>query len=40
MHTAFDYENSKLRLVDEVGDDRAAYTEFKADIVDSLLEEA
>lgn len=40
VHTAFDYEKTKLRLVDEIGDDRTAYTEGKVDMVASLLEDA
>jgi GrpB-like predicted nucleotidyltransferase (UPF0157 family) len=34
------YENTKLRLVDEVGDDRKRYTDGKTEIVAALLEEA
>ena len=34
------YEETKLRLVNDVVDDRAAYTEGKTQIVASLLEEA
>ena len=34
------YENTKLRLINEVGGDRALYTKGKTKIVTSLLEEA
>ncbi len=34
------YEDTKLRLMNEVGDDRSVYTEGKTEIVVSLLEEA
>ncbi len=34
------YEDTKLRLIDEVGNDRTVYTEGKTEIVASLLEEA
>ena len=34
------YEDTKLRLINEVGDDRTAYTEGKTEIVATLLEEA
>lgn len=34
------YEDAKLRLVNEVGDDRTTYTEGKTEIVASLLDEA
>ena len=34
------YEDTKLRLINEVGDDRTLYTKGKAQIVASLLEEA
>ena len=34
------YEDTKLRLINEVGDDRTVYTEGKTEIVASLLEEA
>jgi GrpB-like predicted nucleotidyltransferase (UPF0157 family) len=34
------YEETKLRLINEVGDDRTVYTEGKTEIVASLLEEA
>lgn len=34
------YEDTKLRLISEVGDDRTAYTEGKTEIVATLLEEA
>jgi GrpB-like predicted nucleotidyltransferase (UPF0157 family) len=34
------YEYTKLRLLDEVGDDRTAYTAGKTEIVASLLKEA
>jgi GrpB-like predicted nucleotidyltransferase (UPF0157 family) len=34
------YENTKLRLIGEVGDDRRVYTEGTTEIVASLLEEA
>ena len=34
------YEDTKLRLINEVGDDRTVYTEGKTEIIASLLEEA
>jgi hypothetical protein len=34
------YENTKLRLIDEVDDDRAADTDGETEIFASLLEEA
>ena len=34
------YEDTKLRLINEVGDDRAVYTEGKTEIIASLLAEA
>ena len=34
------YEDAKLRLVNEVGDDRTTYTEGKTEIVASLLDQA
>jgi len=34
------YEDTKLRLINEVGDDRTVYTEGKTEIVAALLEEA
>ena len=34
------YEDIKLRLINQVGDDRALYTEGKSEIVASLLQEA
>ena len=34
------YEDTKLRLINEVGDNRTVYTEGKTEIVASLLEEA
>ena len=34
------YEDTKLRLITEVGDDRTTYTEGKTEIVASLLGEA
>lgn len=33
------YESAKVRLVDELGDDREAYTDAKAEVVRSLLRE-